>query len=80
MGGEGGADRAAEPILHVAPAGSWSKTEKGRVDGTGPVLVDPKTAHEGAGDTGYAAYLPETCGLCAAQDLAAQETERDAEI
>jgi len=74
MGGEGGDARVRSHLV----IGAQSKYEQGLPGGT--VWSDPQTAHNGAGDPEYKAYLPETCALCKAQDLAAEETEANSEI
>ena len=42
-------------------------------------VYDPKTAHTRAGDPGYEVRLPESCGLCKAQELAQEATPSDEE-
>ena len=60
--------------LHVT---AWSARY---VVGVGDELrFDPETAHARAGDPGYEVRLPESCGLCKAQELAQEATPSDEE-
>ena len=45
----------------------------------GTIRSDPKTAHTRSGDPLYEKRLPETCGLCKAQELAAAARPSDEE-
>ena len=43
------------------------------------IRYDPKTAHDAAGDPLYEKSLPESCGLCKAQELAKQASSTNEE-
>ena len=58
----------APTIAHGAPSGFSSRYEHSDDIHT----VDPKTAHQGAGDPGYTQWLP-NCGTCQAITLAEAE-------
>ena len=60
--------------LHASPAiGMRYEVKSG-----GTIRSDPKTAHDAAGDSLYEKSLPESCGLCKAQELASAARPSDA--
>ena len=61
--------------LHVSPAiGVRYEVKSG-----GTIRSDPKTAHHAAGDSLYEKSIPESCGLCQAQELAKAAARRAAQ-
>ena len=44
-----------------------------------PTRSDPETAHKSAGDDGFTQYLPDSCYLCWAKEIALQEAEEQAQ-
>jgi len=55
--------------MHIQ-SGFMSKSEEW--DGI-TIREDYRTAHHGAGDTGYTQFLPKTCRTCRSQELEAEE-------
>ena len=56
--------------FHVIPS---VKYVSGDPDGS--YRYDPQTAHTRAGDPSYQERIPESCGLCKAQELSAKATQ-----